>query len=93
MQAVSPNKTLRQNAAIEIRVSDVVPLPLETVFVSVDKIALQKLEDAQKDLLVASLAPMDTWLQHEVGNDQSARMEMATERILKSRGGSLWNSL
>ena len=48
VQAVSPNKTLRQNAAIEIRVSDVVPLPLETVFVSVDKIALQKLEDAQK---------------------------------------------
>jgi peroxin-6 len=48
VQAVSPNKTLRQNAAIEIRVSDVVPLPLETVFVSLDTSALQKLEDAQK---------------------------------------------
>ena len=47
-QAVSPNKTLRQNAAVEIRVSDVVPLPLETVFVSVDTLALQKLEEAQK---------------------------------------------
>jgi peroxin-6 len=48
VQAVSPNKTLRQNTAIEVRVSDVVPLPLETVFVSVDTLALQKLEDAQK---------------------------------------------
>jgi peroxin-6 len=48
LQVVSPNRTLRQNAAVEIRVSDVIPLPLETVFVSVDTIALQKLEDAQK---------------------------------------------
>lgn len=48
VQTVSPNKTLRQNAAVEIRVSDVVPLPLETVFVSVDTVSLQKLEDAQR---------------------------------------------
>lgn len=48
VQTVSPNKTLRQNTALDIRVSDIVPLPLETVFVSVDTGALQKLEDAQR---------------------------------------------
>ncbi|KAM0714866.1 hypothetical protein Q7P37_009330 [Cladosporium fusiforme] len=48
VQTVSPNRTLRQNTALEVRVSDVVPLPLETVFVSIDTIAMQKLEDAQK---------------------------------------------
>lgn len=48
VQTLSPNRTIRQNAAIEVRVSDVVPLPLDTVFVSVDIEALQKLEDVQK---------------------------------------------
>ena len=48
VQSLYPNRTVRQNAAIEVRVSDVVPLPLETVFISVDTEALQKLEDVQK---------------------------------------------
>ena len=48
VQTLFPNRTIRQNAAIEVRVDDVVPLPLETVFVSVDVEALQKLEDVQK---------------------------------------------
>src|ERR1700761_3738669 len=46
--AVSPNRTIRQNAAIEVRISDVFPLPLESIFVSLDVEALQKLEDVQK---------------------------------------------
>ena len=41
-QSLFPNRTIRQNAAIEVRVSDVVPLPLDTVFVSVDAEAIQK---------------------------------------------------
>lgn len=48
VQALSPTKTLRQNTSVEVRISDVVPLPLDTVFVSVDTEALQRLEDVQK---------------------------------------------
>ena len=48
VQALYPNRTIRQNAAIEVRICDVVPLPLETVFVSVDVEAIQRLEDVQK---------------------------------------------
>ena len=36
VQSLSPNRTIRQNAAVEVRVSDVIPLPLETVYVSVN---------------------------------------------------------
>ena len=48
VQTLFPNRTVRQNAAVEVRISDVVPLPLETVFVSVDSEALHKLEEVQK---------------------------------------------
>lgn len=48
VQALFPTKTLRQNSAVEVRVSDVLPLPLDTVFVSVDTEALSKLEDVMK---------------------------------------------
>ena len=48
LQTLFPNRTVRQNAAVEVRISDVVPLPLETVFVSVDSEALNKLEEVQK---------------------------------------------
>ena len=48
VQALSPNRTLRHNAAVEVRVSDVIPLVLETIYVSVDTDALTKLEDMQK---------------------------------------------
>ena len=47
-QLLFPNRTIRQNAAIEVRINDVVPLPLETVFVSVDVEAIRKLEEVQK---------------------------------------------
>ncbi|KAK0860645.1 peroxisomal assembly protein [Friedmanniomyces endolithicus] len=48
VQATSPNRVVRQNTAVEVRVVDVVPLALETVFVSVDSEALRKLEDVQR---------------------------------------------
>ncbi|KAF7196393.1 Peroxisomal biogenesis factor 6 [Pseudocercospora fuligena] len=48
VQALYPTKTLRQNSTVEVRISDVVPLPLDTIFVSVDTEALQKLEDVNK---------------------------------------------
>lgn len=48
VQLLSPNRTIRQNVAVEVRISDVVPLQLESVFVSIDVEALQKLESAQK---------------------------------------------
>ena len=48
VQALYPTKTLRQNSTVEVRISDVVPLPLDTIFVSVDTEALQKLEDVSK---------------------------------------------
>jgi peroxin-6 len=47
-QAVSPTKTLRQNTTVEIRIADVVPLVLDTVFVSVDTDAVRRLEDVNK---------------------------------------------
>jgi peroxin-6 len=47
-QAVSPTKTLRQNTTVEIRIADVVPLILDTVFVSVDTDAVRRLEDVNK---------------------------------------------
>ncbi|KAI5369138.1 putative AAA+ ATPase domain, ATPase, AAA-type, core [Septoria linicola] len=46
--ARAPNKTLRQNSAVEVSISDVLPLALDTVFVSVETEAIHKLEDAQK---------------------------------------------
>ncbi|KAF2724938.1 AAA-domain-containing protein [Polychaeton citri CBS 116435] len=46
--ALAPNRTLRQNSAVEVRINDVVPIPLETVFVSVDTAAVERLEEAQK---------------------------------------------
>lgn len=48
VQSLSPNRTLRQNAAVEVRVSDVIPLALDTVYVSVDNEAIRKLEEVQK---------------------------------------------
>ncbi|KAK6436964.1 peroxisomal assembly protein [Oleoguttula sp. CCFEE 5521] len=48
VQAASPTKTLRQDSTIEVKVTDVVALPLDVVFVSVDIPALQKLEEVQK---------------------------------------------
>ena len=48
LQALFPTRAVRQNATIEVRACDVVPLPLETVFVSVDSEALHKLDEVQK---------------------------------------------
>ena len=48
VQSLFPNRTIRQNAAIEVRITDVVPLPLDTLFVSVDTEAIQKFEEVQK---------------------------------------------
>ncbi|KAK0848933.1 peroxisomal assembly protein [Friedmanniomyces endolithicus] len=48
VHAISPNRNVRQNIAAEVRVVDVAPLALETVFVSVDSEALRKLEDVQR---------------------------------------------
>lgn len=47
-QSLAPNRTLRQNAAIEVRADDVVPILLDTVFVSVDTETLQKLEEISR---------------------------------------------
>lgn len=48
LQALSPGRSLpRKDAPIEIRVLDVVPLGLDTVFVSVDTEALKKLDEVQ----------------------------------------------
>ncbi|SMQ45977.1 unnamed protein product [Zymoseptoria tritici ST99CH_3D7] len=48
VQLLSPTKTLRQNSAVEVKISDVVPLALDTVFVSVDADAVQRLDEASK---------------------------------------------
>ncbi|KAM3418565.1 hypothetical protein BST61_g4542 [Cercospora zeina] len=48
VQALAPNKTLRQNSAVEVRINDVLPIPLDTVFVTVETEAIQKLEDVHK---------------------------------------------
>jgi peroxin-6 len=48
VQLLSPNRTIRQNVAVEVRVSDVIPLTLESIYVSVDTEALQKLDAVQK---------------------------------------------
>ncbi|KAK5126999.1 hypothetical protein LTR85_008358 [Meristemomyces frigidus] len=48
VQLLSPNRTIRPNTAVEVRVSDVVPLALETVYVSVDTEAISKLQDVHK---------------------------------------------
>ncbi|KAK5131865.1 hypothetical protein LTR08_000532 [Meristemomyces frigidus] len=48
IQLVAPNRTIRQNVTIEVRVSDVVPLALDTVYVSVDTEAIGRLEEVHK---------------------------------------------
>ncbi|KAK4560709.1 peroxisomal assembly protein [Recurvomyces mirabilis] len=48
IQASSPNRVVRLNTAVEVKISDVVPLALETVIVTVDAEAIAKLEEAQK---------------------------------------------
>jgi len=47
LHTASPNRALRQNAAVEVRISDVVPLGLDTVYVSVDTEAVQRLAEVQ----------------------------------------------
>ncbi|KAF2109509.1 hypothetical protein BDV96DRAFT_502590 [Lophiotrema nucula] len=44
LQTVSPNKTQRRDAPIEIRIIDVVPLGLDTVYVNLDTEGLRKLD-------------------------------------------------
>ncbi|KAF2750986.1 AAA-domain-containing protein [Sporormia fimetaria CBS 119925] len=45
LQAASPNRTQKRDAPIEIRILDVVPVGLDTVYVSLDTEALRKLDD------------------------------------------------
>lgn len=45
LHLVSPNKTQRRDAPIEIQILDAVPLGLDTVFVSLDTEALRKLDE------------------------------------------------
>ncbi|KAF2132615.1 AAA-domain-containing protein [Dothidotthia symphoricarpi CBS 119687] len=45
LHSVAPHKTQRRDAPIEVRIYDVVPLGLETVYVTLDTEALRKLDD------------------------------------------------
>jgi peroxin-6 len=45
LQSLSPNKTLRRDSSIEIRILDVAPIGLDTVYVNLDTEALQKLDE------------------------------------------------
>ncbi|KAK5150600.1 hypothetical protein LTR04_006781, partial [Oleoguttula sp. CCFEE 6159] len=45
LQSLAPDKAQRLDAPIEIRVSDVAPLPLDTVYVTLDGVALKKHEE------------------------------------------------
>ncbi|KAH7124170.1 peroxin 6 [Dendryphion nanum] len=45
LQAVAPTKTLRRDTPIDIRILDVVPIGLETVYVNLDTEALRKLDE------------------------------------------------
>ncbi|WPH00049.1 peroxisomal biogenesis factor 6 [Acrodontium crateriforme] len=48
IHTISPNRTIRQNAAIEVKISDVLPLTLDTIYVSVDADAVDKLEEVRR---------------------------------------------
>ncbi|KAF2187030.1 AAA-domain-containing protein [Zopfia rhizophila CBS 207.26] len=50
LRAISPNKTQRRDAPIEIRIFDAVPLGLDTVYVSLDTEALRKLDEVHSKL-------------------------------------------
>lgn len=45
LQAVAPNRAQRRDAPIEVRVYDVVPVGLDTLYVNLDTEALRKLDD------------------------------------------------
>ncbi|KAJ4287336.1 peroxisomal assembly protein [Kalmusia sp. IMI 367209] len=45
LHSISPNKTQRRDTPIEIRIYDVVPVGLETVYVNLDTEALRKLDE------------------------------------------------
>ncbi|KAF1975723.1 peroxisomal biogenesis factor 6 [Bimuria novae-zelandiae CBS 107.79] len=45
LHSISPNKTQRRDTTIEIRIYDVVPVPLDTVYVNLDTEALRKLDE------------------------------------------------
>lgn len=45
LQTLAPNKTQRRDAPIEVRIYDVVPLGLDTVFVNLDTEGLRKLDE------------------------------------------------
>jgi len=45
LYALAPNKTQRRDTPIEIRIYDVIPVGLETVYVNLDTEALRKLDD------------------------------------------------
>ncbi|KAF1946215.1 AAA-domain-containing protein [Clathrospora elynae] len=45
LQSVAPNRTQRRDAPIEVRIYDVVPVGLDTVYVNLDTEALRKLDE------------------------------------------------
>lgn len=45
LHSISPNKTQRRDTPVEIRIHDVVPVGLETVYVNLDTEALRKLDE------------------------------------------------
>jgi peroxin-6 len=45
LHTLAPNRTQRRDAPIEVRIHDVVPVPLETVYVNLDTEALRKLDE------------------------------------------------
>lgn len=48
LQSDAPNRSIRPGTTLEIRIADVVPLPLEAIYVSIDAGALQQLDSEQK---------------------------------------------
>jgi peroxin-6 len=45
LHTLAPNRTQRRDAPIEVRIHDVVPVPLDTVYVNLDTEALRKLDE------------------------------------------------
>lgn len=48
LHTISPNKSQRRDIPIEIRIYDVVPVPLDTVYVNLDTEALRKLDEVHE---------------------------------------------
>ncbi|KAF2238085.1 AAA-domain-containing protein [Viridothelium virens] len=94
LENVSPHKTHKSDAPIEIRILDVVPLALETVFINLDIESLQAHEEAYQKFGGGFGAPksIGNKYSHALGRDSPTRGKRKKSTIISKDQQKRWRS-